>query len=131
MARPKSNGLVKLYELKRGDKFYDMDGIACEFIDCVYDAAIPDVIEYRARVLHYRMPESRKMAGPDVAERTFFRFRSRDRSSYMAGFQMAMRLCTPHMGKFELQDTELDNPVKIHMTMIEEYKKWKKNVGIL
>lgn len=131
MARPKSNGLVKLYELKKDEKFYDMDGTACEFIDCDYDATLPDIIKYRARVLHYRIPESRSLSGFGAAERTYFRFRGRDRSSYMAGFLMAMRLTTKHMGKFELEDTGLDNPITIHVTMIDEYKKWKKNVDIL
>jgi len=131
MARPKSTGLVKLYELKRGEKFYDMDGIACEFIDCKYDATIPDIIEYRARVLHYRMAETRSMRGPDVSQREYFRFRGRDRSSYMAGFLMAVRLCSKHMGKFDLEYAELDNPVKQHLVMMENYKKWKKNVEIL
>jgi hypothetical protein len=128
---PRSTGFVKLYNLKRGEKFYDMDGIACEFLDCVYDPNTPDVIKYRARQLHFMVAEYRSIYGQGAAEREYLRCKGRDRSSYMAGFTAAMKLCTSNMGKFDLENAGLDNPVSQHLKMLEEYVKWKKNIGLL
>lgn len=128
---PRSTGFVKLYDLKRGEKFYDMDGLACEFLDCEYDPNTPDVIKYRARQLNYMIAGNRSIHGQGVAEREYLRCRGRDRSSYMAGFTAAMKLCTANMGIFDLENAGLDNPVSQHLRMLEEYVKWKKNVGLL
>jgi len=128
---PRSTGFVKLYDLKKGEKFYDMDGLALEFIDCEYDPNTPDIIKYRARQLQFQVAESRTMYGEDVSEREYLRCRGRDRSSYMAGFMAAMKLCSSNMGKFDLENAGLDNPVMQHLTMMKEFEKWKKNVGLL
>jgi len=122
---------AKLYELKYKEKFYDMDGIVMEMIECVYDENLPDRIQYVARQFKTDIIERHGHIGEGVAERTYLRFRRRDKNSYEAGFKTAMRLCTKYMQDFELENAELDTDVKQYMAMFNEYLKWKRNQTVL
>ena len=122
---------VKLYELKRGDKFYDMDGIIMVMIECVYDENIQDTIEYTARQFKTDIVERYKHHGQGMAERLYLKFNRRDKNSYEAGFKMAMRLCTKHMQEFELENAGLDGDIRSYVTMHGEYLKWKRNVDLI
>jgi hypothetical protein len=122
---------AKLYELKRGDKFYDMDDIIMVMIECIYDVNTPDTIEYTARQFKTDIVEKYRYHGEGVAERTFLRFRRRDKNSYEAGFKTAMMLCTKYMQEFELENAGLDGDVKWYLVMHGEYLKWKKNQTVI
>lgn len=132
----KDSDQVKIYDLKAGDRFYGYyDGLVYIFISCEYDPLIPDKISIRMKpvlVGRVAMDVSCIYSGLDIAERILvYRYTGRNRGSFMAGFTRAMALCTKHMGKFDLENAELDNPVLQHMTMLKEYKLWKKNNEIL
>ena len=132
MNRVKKTGLVRLYELKRGEKYYDLDGIVREFIDCVFDESNPDFIKICTRKLRHFCPEDQHMHGPNVANMEYYYYTGRrEKNSFIAGFKRAMTLCTKHMGKFDLENAELDNPCNIHLTMQKEYKRWLKNSDVL
>ena len=126
---------VKLYELKKGDLFYDhYDNLIYIFVTCKYDEKDPNNIQYRRKLYKYRnpnglvIPETINISGENVANREYMRFTHRDKGSFIAGFKMAIELCSEHMGKFDLENAGLDNPVRTHMTMLEKYKEWKVNI---
>lgn len=121
---------IKIHELKKGDLFYNWEGIILRFVDCEYDENIPDKIKFRVtryKAKGVQLPETYQMSGPDVANRPFYRFRRRDESSFNAGFRTAMKFLLPHMGIFDKENSGMDNPVEQHFTMMKQYKKWKEN----
>ena len=125
------NGLAKLYELKRGDKFYYSfeDGLIYVLWDCKVDMNDPDQIEWRGRLYKSRdIAETRHIAGPGVRDLEYYRFTGRDRNSYMAGFREAITLCNKHMGSIDKENAGIDNPVTVHMTMLARYREWCKNL---
>lgn len=124
-------GMVRLYELQEGEWFYNQEGLILEMVTCDYDPVNPDIIEYAAKILKSDSYEHIRIQGHGVGEQYYYRYTGRDRSSFIAGFKMAMSLMLPYMGKFDLENTELENPIQQHLTMLKQYDKWKKNEGNL
>jgi hypothetical protein len=38
-----------------------------------------------------------------------------------------MRLCMAHMGKFDIENAELEDEFKVYLTMLKAYKRWNEN----
>lgn len=119
---------VKLYELKRGDRFYSEEGIIYTFIECEYDENNPDWIKYAVKKFKTNEIIETKVTGYGSRDRLFSRYTNRDRGSFLAGFYRAINLCKKNMNQFEIQNAGIDNPVNVYFTMLEEYNKWKKNI---
>lgn len=119
---------TKLYELKRGDKFYDMNGIIMVMIECIYDEKKPDDISYIGKQLKTGWIGKHSMHGPDVSQRIYFRYSRRDTSSFNAGFKMGIRRCLEHMQPNQIQAAGLEYEFNQYMSMLEEYQKWKENI---
>jgi len=120
--------LVKLYELQEGEKFYSIHtDIIFEMINCEYDETNPDKISYVAKQYKTNSTVRHTLTGIGVANQDYYKYNGRDKSSFLAGFRSAMRLCTAHMGKFDKENAELEDEFKIHLTMLKAYKKWNEN----
>jgi hypothetical protein len=124
------NGLVKLYELKKGDKFYSFDdNLIYVLHDCTVDMNDPDNIKWRGR--RYKsadINETHQIHGMGVRDMEYYKYTGRDRSSFMAGFREAIMLCNKHMGSIDKENAGIDNPVAVHMTMLTRYREWCKNL---
>jgi hypothetical protein len=122
------NDLVKIRELKKGDKFYGAhDEVIHVFMECTVDEAKPQDIAYVART--FKSMEYNKYAihGMDAINTMVYRYTGRDRSSFLAGFRAAMKICTAHMGSVDKENAGVDEMFNQHMTMMKAYKEWTKN----
>jgi hypothetical protein len=120
--------LVKLYELQEGEKFYDIHtDIIYEMISCEYDETNLNTISYVAKQYKTNSIGKYTISGLNVANQEYYKYNGRDKSSFLAGFRSAMRICTAHMGKFDKENAELDDEFKVYMTMLKAYKKWNEN----
>lgn len=121
---------VKLYELKKGDKFYNFDdNLIYVLWDCTVDMNDPDTIKWRGKLWKTDdIPETRMIHGVGVRDIEYYKYTGRDRSSFIAGFRYAMMVCTKYMGPYEMTNAGVDSPVSQHLTMLKEYKKWKENL---
>ena len=125
------NPLVKLYELKKGDKFYDpYEDLIYILIDCDVDMNDPDTIKWRAKAYKTdEIPETRQMRGMGVRDLEYYKYTGRDRNSFLAGFRSAVKICGKHMGSIEKENAGVNDSLAIHMTMLKAYKRWKENIG--
>jgi hypothetical protein len=122
------NELVKIRELKKGDKFYGAhDELIHVFIECEFDETKPDDIKYAVRT--FKSTEHNKYAihTLNAIDTMVYRYTGRDRSSYLAGFRAALRICTPHMGSVDKENAGVDTLLTQHLTMMKAYKEWTKN----
>lgn len=125
--------LVKVTDLKEGDKFYDLDGIIRIFISYIRvsdNSFTIYTIPFKRESGKLYIPTANTISStPDIIENyKFYRYLRRDKLSYKAGFMMALRLCLEHMGKFDMENAGLDNPVNTVMKIDEFYKNWKENI---
>ena len=125
MPRHKKSELVKIQDLKSGDKFYDWDGIICKFIDGIQT---PNNFQYCCKILKFNITEARSIyTGSGDIE--FYRYSGRrDRSSFNAGFKHALKICMAQMNSTDLLNAGLEDNIKEYMTMLREYEKWIRNV---
>jgi len=124
-------GVTTLYNLKPGERFYNYEGLVLEMIHCDYDPNNPDQIGYTAKAFKRKDSITITANGKNVANQYYYRYTGRDYSSFNAGFRAAMRLMIKHMGKFDIENAGMENPVMRHLTMGQEYNKWKINAGDL
>lgn len=122
---------VKIRELKNGDKFYGMDGIVYKLIDINIDENNLDHFSYTARIVGSKDIMEYSISGKDVINQYATRYSRRDKNSFIFGFKSSMKLCLEHMGKFDIENAELDSPLIQYTTMDKMYKKWKKNEEFL
>jgi hypothetical protein len=118
---------VKLYELKEGDKFYYYDNIIYVMKECIYDLNNPDRIEFIAKIFKTKTYVNMTISGMNAIDNLYYKYVSRDKSSYNAGFNAAINLCFNNMLDIEKEDAGIDNPAKIHIKMMESYCNWRKN----
>lgn len=118
---------VKLYELKRGEKFYDWEGIIHVMLYCVYDPANPDYIEYDARIFKTNEIVNHRLCGKCVSEQPYIKYTGRDRSSFMAGFKRAVELCKSELTKNQQSILKIEHDVTIHLTAGYSYQRWMRN----
>jgi len=132
MPRNKKSGLVKLVELKSGEMFYDFDEIICVFFEYEYDENIPNTITYSCRILNSNDKEIRRIYSNNVLDTHFYRYSGRrDRNSFIAGFNHALKLCTAEMNATDRINAGVEDTIQSYFTMLKEYKKWMKNVNEL
>ena len=123
--------LTKLSDLKIGDKFYNYDNLIYVIHEKKYDVTRKDFISFRLKRYKekYYIPQTiNSFSGLNCTEQEYYKFTRRDEQSFMAGFRMAVELCTQHMGKFDLENSGLDNDMNRYITRQEAYAKWKKNI---
>ena len=122
--------LVKLYELKVGEKFYNPDNNLIYVLwGCKFDMNDPDCIEWRGKIWKTSdIPETRRITGLGVRDREYYKYTGRDSSSYYAGFRAAMNICLEHMGSIDKQNAGISDDFQQFMTMHEQYKLWIKNL---
>lgn len=123
--------LCRIYDLKIGEYFYTYEGIIVQLLDYNYDPNNPDEIQYVVRKLGHNNKFDIKNTGKDVANQYFYRYTTRDYSSFNAGFRAALKLIRPYIIPVILNHIGLDNMVKEHMKMTELYQNWKKNLDDL
>ncbi|MFA5207517.1 MAG: hypothetical protein WC428_02555 [Candidatus Paceibacterota bacterium] len=122
------NGLVKLRDLKKGEKFYGkFDEMIHVMVECIYDETKPDDIAYITRLLKAKDVNKYAIHTINAIDIEVYRYTGRDRSSFLAGFRSAIKICIPHMGKVEMENAGINDLLSQHMTMINAYKKWTKN----
>jgi hypothetical protein len=122
------NCLVKLRDLKKGEKFYGAhDELIHVFIECTVDETKPDDIAYVVRTFRSRDIHKYAIHGLNAIDTQVYRYTGRDRSSFLAGFRSAIKICTPHMGKVEMENAGVSEPFNQFMTMMNAYKEWTKN----
>lgn len=119
---------VKLYELKRGDRFYSEEGIIYTFIECNYSENNPDFIEYAVKKFKTNDILKFNLNGYNVRDRLYTRYNGRDRGSFLAGFYRGINLCRKEMGQFDKENAGIDNPINVYFTMLKEYNNWKLNI---
>ena len=126
------NDLVKIRELKRGDKFYGAhDEMIHVFMECIVDETNPDEIIYATRIFKSWNYNKYKIHGLDAINMQVYRYTGRDRSSYLAGFRAAVRTCTPYMGSVEMENAGVNEIFTQHMTMLKAYREWCKNFDVV
>ena len=122
------NDLVKIRELKKGDKFYGAhDELIHVFMECTVDETKPDDIAYVTRTLRSRDYNKYAIHGMDAINTQVYRYTGRDRSSYLAGFRAATRICVPHMGSVDKENAGVDEMFTQYLTMMKAYREWIKN----
>ena len=125
-----SLGMVRVTDLKKGEKFYSMDWDDIRVFELVSLTIIhgeKDVFEYVRRVVGTKTEEHIKIQGTGVVPRSVvLRYNGRDRGSFVAGFKSAMRLYQKHMQIFDRENAGLDNFYNIAMAMNQEYHNWMK-----
>ena len=125
------NQLVKLYELKKGDKFYNThDNLIYVLHGCEVDMDNPHKIKWWGKIFkmgRYEQPETHQMCGFGVRDLEYYKYTGRDQSSFLAGFRAAIRTCIPHMGSIDKENAGVDNPMAQHITMLNAFREWKKN----
>ncbi len=123
---------VKLSELKVGDKFYQpFNDLISIFVNCIVDESNQNCIEYHCKLLNTKDIEIHKIYSTNAINQEVYKYNGRDKSSFFAGFRFAMKHCVKYMGIFDLQNAELDDKFKQHLTMLKQYDNWKKNKEIL
>ncbi len=124
-------GMVRLVDLKVGDKFYNMDWQdekIYELVNLTRTLDEADEVEYDVREIGKKHITHIKLSGFDVIRRTVvLRFRGRDRGSFIAGFKAAMRHYQKYMQVFDRENAGLDDLGNTWKTMTDEYHKWMKN----
>lgn len=123
--------LIKIQDLRIGERFYNWEGVILELLDCDYDPADPTKIKYVARRLGTRNIQTYTTHGNNAGENYFYRYTQRDYSSFNAGFRSAMKLMTTHMTPTQIQMSGLDFMPSQHLTMTQEYQNWKRNLDNL
>lgn len=118
---------VRLYELKRGERFYTWEGLIYEMIECWHDPNNPDWIKYAARQFRTGEIITLETQGSNARDQQYYRYTGRDRSSFNAGFMAALKLTMKYMQVFDLQNAGLEHSVQQYMTMTQLYQKWLKN----
>jgi len=119
--------VVKLYELKIGQKFY-YQGMIYILEDYRFDLKYPDSWEFYAKQFKWNKHLHIAVHGHDVLNTTlFYRYVRRDVHSFVNGFKLAMEISTQHMSKRGKKKAGIDDPLKMHMKMMQEYNKWKQN----
>jgi hypothetical protein len=125
-----SKGMVRLVDLKKGDKFYGHDWDdpnIYELLDLVKIQGEPNTFKYTVRILGTKIMGEHTISGQGVVNRTVVcRYRTRDRGSFVAGFKAAMHLYQKHMQVFDRENAGLDESWNVAMTMNQEYRKWMK-----
>ena len=126
----KSIGMVRLVDLKVGEKFYGMDWDdeeVYELMNLKITQGNDSVVEYGTRIVGRKKILQHKMIGDGVVNRTtVVRYKGRDRGSFIAGFKAAMRIYQKHMQVFDKENAGLDNFYNAWMTMNQEFGKWKR-----
>lgn len=126
-----SKGLLRLSDLKVGQKFYAMgydDEKVYELLGLTVTLGDEDQIEYQRRNINTKVVENIKLSGQGIVMRELVcKYNGRDRGSFIAGFKAAMRLYQQYMQVFDRENAGLSNDVHSWMTMNEEYRKWMKN----
>lgn len=122
---------VKLYELQQGEKFYDAhNNLIYVMIECDHDENNPDWIQYKAKQFRTGALVNKTINGKNARDMQYYRYTGRDKSSFLAGFRAAMRICIAHMGKFDIENAGLENPVEEYIIMMKSYKEWKRNIEL-
>lgn len=123
----KLNVAAKLYELKRGERFYNWECLIVEMIECWHDPNNPDWIKYAAR--HFKTGDIITLEdnGTNVRDQMYYRYTGRDRSSFNAGFMATLRLTMKYMQIFDLENAGLEHSIQQYITMSQLYQKWLKN----
>ena len=125
-----SKGLLRLADLKKGQKFYTMeycDEGVYELLGLTITYGDEDIIEYQRRELKSHVIEHLRVRGQGVVKRTLVcRYNGRDRGSFIAGFKAAMRVYQKHMQVFDRENAGLSNDFNSWMTMNDQYRKWMK-----
>jgi len=119
--------IVKFKDLKKGEKFYYYDEMIYTLLDLTVIHGNPDKIALKLKKFKTNEIINMDMHGPDINNRTVYRYTGRDSSSFFAGFRAALAICTPHMGVFDLENAEVDNVLTQHMTTLKAYNVWKEN----
>jgi hypothetical protein len=126
------NQLVKLYELKKGDKFYNTHGDNLIYVlhGCEVDMENPHKIKWWGKIFkmgRYEQPETHQMCGFGVRDLEYYKYTGRDHSSFLAGFRAAAKICNNHMGSIDKENAGIDTPWTQHLTMLNAFREWKKN----
>jgi hypothetical protein len=124
-----SKGMLRLADLKKGQKFYDMDysdDNVYELLSLTVVQDDEDTIEYQRKNISTKKIENIRLYGQGVVKRTLVcKYYGRDRGSFISGFKAAMRNYQKYMQVFDMENAGLDNPYNSWMTMNTEYRKWK------
>jgi len=126
-----SKGMLRLADLKAGQKFYDMeydDENVYELLSLTITHGDEDQIEYQRKNIKTKIVENCRVGGMDVVKRTLVcKYNGRDRGSFIAGFKAAMRVYQKHMQVFDRENAGLDTHYNTWRTMTDEYHKWTKD----
>lgn len=125
-----SKGMIRLVDLKKGDKFYGMawnDETIYELVSLTRILGEEDEFEYVTRELGTNKTVKHTLHGDGAVMRTLVcKYKGRDRGSFIAGFKAAMHLYQKHMQVFDRENAGLDNNVQCWLTMNQEFRNWMK-----
>ena len=113
-------------ELKVGDKYYD-EGIVYVLLEIDFDENNPDDIDVVRKQWKTNKIEHIHTHGKNILEAPKFKYTGRDKSSFFAGFDAAMKMCLPYMDIFNLENAGFENEINIFLKMREAYNVWKLN----
>ena len=126
-----SKGMLRLADLKVGQKFYNMeydDDNVYELLSLTITHNDEDQITYQRKNINTKMTETIIIGGVGVVKRTLVcKYSGRDRGSFVAGFKAAMRVYQKYMQVFDRENAGLDDPFNTWNTMNQEYQKWAKS----
>lgn len=127
----RSKGMLRLVDLKVGQKFYTMeydDENVYELQSLTVTHGDEDQIIYQRKNINTKTVEKIKIGGIGVVKRKLVcKYTGRDRGSFVAGFKAAMRVYQKYMQVFDRENAGLDDPFNIWNTMNQEYQKWAKS----
>ena len=120
--------MVKIEDLKKGDRFYSWNGKVLELLMYETKPDDPDYLRYAVRVWKTDKIETTTFNGVGVRERLFYPYKGRQLNSFYAGFKFAMNLCMKFMTAEEKQKAGIFGFGNEHTAMLKAYDAWKHNI---
>jgi len=119
--------LVKIKDLKKGDKFYYYDELVYILLELIVIHGDSDNITLRVKRFKTKVKLDIDIHGQDVINNEVYLFNGWDSGSFFAGFRAAFNICTPHMGVFDLENAEVGEHLKNHLAGLKAHKEWQNN----
>jgi uncharacterized protein (UPF0128 family) len=118
--------LVKLTELKRGEKFI-YDSVIYRVLDVIIDDLNPDNDRLVAKIFSKSQKNNNIISFHKPDSINVEKFYRRDWNSFRIGYKLAMDMCRDHISDTDKATIGIDDFVKEYMVSVRKYEEWKFN----